>query len=98
VTTHFSRLLRHALVTVELFLFPGHHVKQSDMIPSHAPLTEASSVGIMTRLTGWTTGVGFPVGAGLLFATALRLILGPTQHPNQWLPGALSPGDKATQA
>jgi hypothetical protein len=23
--THFSRLLRHALVTVGLFLFPGHH-------------------------------------------------------------------------
>jgi hypothetical protein len=25
VTTHFSRLLRHAWVTVGLFLFPGHH-------------------------------------------------------------------------
>jgi hypothetical protein len=25
VATHFSRLLRHAWVTVELFLFPGHH-------------------------------------------------------------------------
>jgi hypothetical protein len=25
VATHFSRLLRHALVTVGLFLFPGHH-------------------------------------------------------------------------
>jgi len=25
VATHFSRLLRHAWVTVGLFLFPGHH-------------------------------------------------------------------------
>jgi hypothetical protein len=25
VATHFSRLLQHAWVTVELFLFPGHH-------------------------------------------------------------------------
>jgi hypothetical protein len=25
VATHFSRLLRHTLVTVGLFLFPGHH-------------------------------------------------------------------------
>jgi hypothetical protein len=25
VAIHFSRLLRHAWVTVELFLFPGHH-------------------------------------------------------------------------
>jgi hypothetical protein len=26
VATHFSRLLRHAWVTVGLFLFPGHHM------------------------------------------------------------------------
>jgi hypothetical protein len=25
MATHFSRLLRHAWVTVGLFLFPGHH-------------------------------------------------------------------------
>jgi hypothetical protein len=25
VATHFSRLLRHAWITVGLFLFPGHH-------------------------------------------------------------------------
>jgi len=25
VVIHFSRLLRHAWVTVGLFLFPGHH-------------------------------------------------------------------------
>jgi hypothetical protein len=28
VATHFSRLLRHALVTVGLF-FPGHHMRKS---------------------------------------------------------------------
>jgi hypothetical protein len=29
VATHFSRLLRHAWVTVGLFLFPGHHTDKS---------------------------------------------------------------------
>jgi hypothetical protein len=29
VVTHFSRLLRHAWVTVGLFLFPGHHTGNS---------------------------------------------------------------------
>jgi hypothetical protein len=29
VDTHFSRLLRHAWVTVGLFLFPGHHTRKS---------------------------------------------------------------------
>jgi len=29
VATHFSRLLRHAWVTVGLFLFPGHHTAKS---------------------------------------------------------------------
>jgi len=33
VATHFSRLLRHAWVRVELFLFPGHHTgKLTSMI------------------------------------------------------------------
>jgi hypothetical protein len=30
--THFSRLLRHAWVTVELFLFPGHHTGSNSML------------------------------------------------------------------
>jgi len=30
VATHFSRLLRHAWVTVGLFLFPGHHSGNSE--------------------------------------------------------------------
>jgi len=43
----------------------------------------------------WTTGVRFPVGAGIfLLATAPRPALGPTQPPIQWVPGVLSPGVK----
>jgi hypothetical protein len=38
-------------------------------------------------------GLGF-----LLFATASRTNLGPTQPPIQWVPGALSLGDKAARA
>jgi hypothetical protein len=30
MATHFSRLLRHAWVTVGLFLFPGHHTGNND--------------------------------------------------------------------
>jgi hypothetical protein len=32
MATHFSRLLRHAWVTVGLFLFPGHHTGSSYVI------------------------------------------------------------------
>jgi hypothetical protein len=46
--------------------------------------------------TGWTIGIlGFNSRRGLgifLFTTASRTILGPTQPPIQWLPGALSLG------
>jgi hypothetical protein len=57
-----------------------------------------SSVGIATRLTGWTIGVlGFDSRRGLgifLFITASRMALRPTQPPIQWVPGALSLGVK----
>jgi hypothetical protein len=33
VATHFSRLLRHAWVTVGLFLFPGHHTGIFHILP-----------------------------------------------------------------
>jgi hypothetical protein len=33
VTTHFSRLLRHAWLTVGLFLFPGHPTGTSTVLP-----------------------------------------------------------------
>jgi hypothetical protein len=39
--------------------------------------------------------VRFPAGAGtFLFTTASRTVLGPTQSPIQWVPGALSLGVK----
>jgi hypothetical protein len=46
--------------------------------------------------TGWMIG-GFESRQGLgifLFAAALRPLLGPTQPPIQWVPGALSLGVK----
>jgi hypothetical protein len=47
---------------------------------------------------GWTIGVlGFnwQWGVGIfLFTTASRMVLGPTQPPIQWVPGALSLGVK----
>jgi hypothetical protein len=47
---------------------------------------------------GWTIGVlGFDSWQGLaifLFTTMSRMALGPTQHPIQWIPGALSLGIK----
>jgi hypothetical protein len=48
--------------------------------------------------TGWTIGVlGFDSQWGLgifLFTTASRKVLGPSQPPIQWVPGALSLGIK----
>jgi hypothetical protein len=53
-----------------------------------------SSVGIATRLLAGRSGVlGFDSRRGLgmfLLTTATRTALGPTQHPIQWVPGALS--------
>jgi hypothetical protein len=48
--------------------------------------------------TGWTIGIlGFDSQRRLgifLFTTASRTVLGPTQPPIQWVPGALSLGVK----
>jgi hypothetical protein len=46
--------------------------------------------GYLSRYTGWTAGVRFPKGAKIvLYATASRKALWPTQPPNQWVPRAL---------
>jgi hypothetical protein len=42
VATHFSRLLRHAWVTVGLFLFPGHHAGKLRCIHYFTPGVRAS--------------------------------------------------------
>jgi hypothetical protein len=43
---------------------------------------------------GCTIGVRFQTESKYLFATTSRLALGPTQHPNQCVPGTLSLGVK----
>jgi hypothetical protein len=56
-----------------------------------------SSVGIALGfgLDDWGSRVRFPSGLGIfLFTSASRTALGPTQHPIQWVPGALSMGVK----
>jgi hypothetical protein len=37
MATHFSRLLRHAWVTVGLLLFPGHHMGKEAYENIHIP-------------------------------------------------------------
>jgi hypothetical protein len=51
VATHFSRLLRHAWVTVGLFLFPGHHTGnflplRSKYSPQHPAFNLRSFLGV----------------------------------------------------
>jgi hypothetical protein len=67
VATHFSRLLRHAWVTVGLFLFPGHHTgnkirntcrnligKPEQKRPLGRPrCRREANVGIDLREIGW---------------------------------------------
>jgi hypothetical protein len=53
------------------------------------------------KATGWTTGIRFPAGAMmgfLLFATATRPALGPTQPLIQWVPGACHRAGKGAGA
>jgi hypothetical protein len=53
---------------------------------------------VLLLATGWTvaeSGVRFPAWVkDLLFSTASRPTLGPTQPPIQWAPGAVSTGVK----
>jgi hypothetical protein len=54
--------------------------------------SQGSSVGIETKLGGWTTGVRSRAGAGdTLFSLPFRLALGHTQPSTQWVPRNLFP-------
>jgi hypothetical protein len=46
-----------------------------------------------TQMSGRSSSPG--KGKNFLFSTSSRPVLGPTQPPIQWIPGALSPGGKA---
>jgi hypothetical protein len=49
------------------------------------------SDGLQAEMAGFNSGQRQEI---FLFSTASRLALGPTQHPIQWVPGALSLGVK----
>jgi hypothetical protein len=58
-----------------------------------------SVVGIAIGYRPDDQGVGARVPVwSRIFSTSSRLALGPTQPPTQWIPGTLSPGDKAAEA
>jgi hypothetical protein len=67
-----------------------HNFLQADeqeYTPSGARIAHSSQ----QRATGWTAGDRFPGEAThILFSTASRAALGPTQPPMQWVPGAWS--------
>jgi len=96
-------LQAHWLHKIFLFSLNIHHIENIQIKPTdlHEILycmsctkimwSREPSVNIVTRLTGWTTGVRFPSkGRDLfLFVTASRLALGSTQPVIQWEYGAL---------
>jgi hypothetical protein len=53
-----------------------------------------SSVGTVTKIQAWHSGVQFPSVARNLYPKHPYLLWGPTQPPLQWVPGALSSGGK----
>jgi hypothetical protein len=71
---------------------------QTSVIVYNIYLWTAIAQSVQRWATGWTIGVlGFDFRRGLvifLFTTASRTVLGPTQPPIQWIPGALSSGVK----
>jgi hypothetical protein len=73
---------------MELFIF----------MQCHTVLGALIAQSLQRLATGWKIGVlGFDSRRGLviiLFTTASRTVLGPTQPPIQWIPGALSLGVK----
>jgi len=62
VATNFSRLLRHAWVTVGLFLFPGHH---TGILLSLGTLNTGEGTAGRSAVGRWTSGsrVLIPLGA-----------------------------------
>jgi hypothetical protein len=64
------------------------------LVESLVPWEPGYSVGT-AWVTGWTPRVPFPIGTRVLFSfTVSSPALEPTQHPIQWVSGALFQGIK----
>jgi hypothetical protein len=54
---------------------------------------------VLRRAKGWTAGVQFPAGArDFSLLHSVKSVSGLTHPLIQWVPGAVSPGDKAAGA
>jgi hypothetical protein len=63
--------------------------------PRNRRAPSSPTVTLYDSSVGWADGVRVPVGSRIfLFYTSSRPVLGPTQPPIQWVPGALFPGVK----
>jgi hypothetical protein len=80
-----------------LYLFFPSHKEKCIILKTHNLLIRSRNSSVVQRwATGWMIG-GFYSRQGLgtfFFTTASRPVLGPTQPPIQWVPGALFLGVK----
>jgi hypothetical protein len=64
------------------------------LVPDMMSRDSAVGTAIGYGLDGLRVGVRVPVESRIFLSTSSRIVLGQTQPPIQWVPGALSPGVK----